>query len=667
MQPSLHRHCTRNAIHMICKHFYAHTGADCTSFFPLESLPPTNPHLVPKNSLGLSLPVGDMSRPLAAFAFFLACVSCLLGQAPAPTDPNVLIQKIQSELGGTFPPAESKPAPDIPRGEFLTGTITDSTIFPGTENGFKVYVPAQYDPAKPACLLIELDNFGGNESAALDTLIAKKELPVIIGVGISPGAIWKDPAGQKDRHAVRYNRSYEFDSMNSHFPDYVLNELLPAVEKLKTKDGRPIHISSDPNDRATMGGSTGGIGAFTLAWQRPDQFRRVYAFIGTFVSMRGGHEYPAIIRKTEPKPLRIFLEDGSTDAWNPLFGTWYDANLNIESALTFAGYDVAHVWGSHGHDGRPAIGVFPDVMRWLWRDYPAPIKAGNSKNSTLVEILPGNSEWQKVETSFQNAQGLAANTKGEVYLSDIAASAEYRLSDDGKATPVNQHGPATTDLCFGPDGTLFGLVPKEKKVVAFDADGNVHTVAEGIAGHNILVTHTGAIYISEPGVHSDEPSRIWQILPSGEKKVMDEGLLSATGIAFSPDGALFFAAENATKWIYSYVVQADGTLVDKQPFDWLHMTDIPNNSGAEALAFDSHGNLYVATRMGVQVCDQNGRVRAILPLPTPCGPVRSLCFGGEHFDVLYVTDGKQVFTRKLKVAGAPPWKAPAPYPSQGAG
>jgi enterochelin esterase-like enzyme len=275
----------------------------------------------------------------------LAAFSTALGQAPAPTDANALVQKIQGELNGP-PSPDSSVDPSIPHGEILRGTITDSSIYPGTENDFQVYVPAQYDPAKPACLLVRLDGLGVSEGTVLDNLIAKKEVPIIIGVGISPGTVWKDPAGTPKRQAFRFNRSYEFDSMNDHFPDFVLNELLAAVEKLKTHDGRIINISPDGNDHAATGASTGGIGSFTLAWQRPDQFTRVYDVIGTFVSMRGGNEYPALIRKTEPKPIRIFLEDGSADAWNPLFGSWYDANVNMESALSFAGYDVAHAWGT---------------------------------------------------------------------------------------------------------------------------------------------------------------------------------------------------------------------------------------------------------------------------------------------------------------------------------
>ncbi|HXR78400.1 MAG TPA: SMP-30/gluconolactonase/LRE family protein [Bryobacteraceae bacterium] len=604
-------------------------------------------------------------RPTLSAALILTAFSTLNAQALAPVNPKALVKKIQDELSGPVI-NDGKPNPNVPHGEFLHGTITNSKIYPGTENDFQVYIPAQYDPARPACLLLKLDGLGSYEGTVLDNLIAKQAVPVIIGVGITPGTIWKDPAGTPNRRAVRFNRSYEFDSMNDHFPDFVLNELLPAVRKLKTHEGRPINLSPNGNDHAVTGGSTGGIGSFTLAWRRPDQFTRVYSMIGTFVSMRGGHEYPALIRKTAPKPIRIFLEDGSTDAWNPLFGSWYEANLSMESALTFAGYDIAHAWGHHGHDDRPGKVIFPDVMRWLWRDYPAPINAGVSQNSTLQEITISDEGWHKIPQSFQAAAGLAANAEGDVYLSDPSAMTIYRIGAGGKPA-IFRKRIAVAGQAFGPNGTLFGIVPGERRIVKLDAQGASRTVAKGIVGRGIVVTHAGTLYVSEPGAHNDMPSRIWQIKPGGEKRVVDQGLRSASGIAFSPDGSLFYAAENTTKWIYSYVVQPDGFLEDKQAFYWLHMTDIPNDSGAQDIAVDTHGNLYVATRMGVQISDQNGRVRAILPLPSPSGPVRGLCFGGEHFDFLYVTDGAQVFRRRMNVSGVAPWAAPVAFPSQGAG
>ena len=603
-----------------------------------------------------------LRRPNLWAVLLLGALPALRAQAPPPVDSDALVKKIQAELAGNFPPGEGKPDPNVPHGEFLQGIITNSTIYPGTENGFQVYVPAQYDPARPACFLVKLDGLGPYEGTVLDNLIAKKEVPVMIGIGIAPGAIWKDPPGTPKRAAIRFNRSYEFDSTNDNFPDYVLNELLPAVRNLRTHDGRPIRLSTEGNDHAATGGSTGGIGSFTLAWRRPDQFTRVYSVIGTFVSMRGGNEYPILIRKTDPRPLRIFLEDGATDAWNPLFGSWFDANLNMESALTFSGYDVAHAWGTHGHNGRAGQVIFPDVMRWLWRDYPAPVRTGESQNSTLREItLPGQA-WQRVAQAFQSAAGLAANPAGEVFLNDGARS--FRLSPDGRLTFVS--APSAAGQAFGADGTRYAIVPGEKKIIAVSPQGQSRTVAEGIAGRGIAVTHDGAIYVSEPGPHSDAPSRVW-LLKNGEKKVIDQGLLSASGVALSTDASLLFVAEKTTQWIYSYVLEPDGSLRDKQRYYWLHMTDIPNDSGAEDMAVDTHGNLYVATRMGIQVCDQNGRVRAILPLPTPSGPVRSLCFGGEHFDVLYVTDGTQVFMRRLKVPGFAPWQSPVSVPGKGPG
>jgi sugar lactone lactonase YvrE len=275
--------------------------------------------------------------------------------------------------------------------------------------------------------------------------------------------------------------------------------------------------------------------------------------------------------------------------------------------------------------------------------------------------------WRKIPQSFQAATGLTANAKGNVYLSDASAASIYRIGADGNSAVFVNGRPGIAGQAFGPDGTLYSIIPGESKIIAFDAKGKSRTVAEGIAGRGIVVTHDGTLYVSEPGVHNDMPSRIWRIKSTGEKKAVDQGIFSASGVAFSPDGSLFYAAEKTTKWIDSYTVQPDGSLAAKQPFYWLHMTDVPNDSGAEDLAVDTHGNLYAATRLGVQVCDQNGRVRAILPLPTPCGPVRGICFGGEHFDTLYVTDGKQVFKRRLKTPGFAPWSTPVAIPSQGAG
>src|SRR3954451_22351693 len=252
------------------------------------------------------------------------------GQPAARVDGRSLEKKIQDEIAGKVP--VPKVDSGSLAGEMLRGSISSPRSYPGTRNAFQVYVPREYNSARPACVLLKLDGLLPYDAAVLDQLIAAKQMPVTIAVGLSPGTIWRN---ETEKRALRFDRSYEFDSVNDRFPDFVTEELLAAVEKMRTQDGRAIVLSKDGNDRAAMGASTGGIGSFTLAWRRPDQFTRVYAEIGTFVSMRGGHEYPALIRKTDPKPIRVFLEDGASDAWNPLFGSWFDANLNMDSALTF--------------------------------------------------------------------------------------------------------------------------------------------------------------------------------------------------------------------------------------------------------------------------------------------------------------------------------------------
>ena len=224
-------------------------------------------------------------------------------------------------------------------------------------------------------------------------------MPVTIAIGVSPGQVEsaKTPADP------RFNRSFEFDGLNDNLARFLLEEVFPEIEKNhKTPDDLPIRLSTDPNDRCAGGGSTGGIGAFTLAWERPDAFRRVFTAIGTFVGMRGGDRYPVLIRKTEPKPIRVFMQDGSADEWmgGPEVGDWWMSNQTVERALEFAGYDVQHVWGTGPHSGRQATAIFPDAMRFLWKDWPQPIKAGSRRihfsRRSLIPLGSGSSRLRMI-------------------------------------------------------------------------------------------------------------------------------------------------------------------------------------------------------------------------------------------------------------------------------
>src|SRR6187402_1004090 len=288
----------------------------------------------------------------------------------------------------------------VPKGEIIKLSYNNSKIFPGTWREYWVYVPAQYQPDKPACVYVNQDGIQWKAPTVLDNLIHQKEIPVTIGVFVNPGRVLaKDAQTGLDR----FNRSFEYDGLGDAYARFILEEILPEVEKQKTSDGRPIKLSQSGNDRAIGGSSSGAVCAFTAAWERPDAFSRVFSTIGTYVGLRGGDVYPTLIRKFEPKPLRVFLQDGSKDL-NIYGGDWWMANQEMERALTFAGYDVKHAWGDGGHDGIHATAVFPEAMKWLWKDHPTPIKPGRG-SSQLQEILIPDEEWKLVGEGYKFTEG----------------------------------------------------------------------------------------------------------------------------------------------------------------------------------------------------------------------------------------------------------------------
>ncbi|PYJ83714.1 MAG: esterase [Verrucomicrobia bacterium] len=259
---------------------------------------------------------------------------------------------------------DSLPQEDVPRGE-ITKYHWSSKIFPGTERDYWVYVPKQYEAAKPACVMVFQD--GGNYAntngqfrapIVFDNLIAKKEMPVAIGLFINPGEVPPAEPGQKPRS----NRSFEYDSLGDQYARFLLEEILPEV-------GKKYGLTKDPDGRAICGISSGGICAWTVAWERPDEFRKVLSHVGSFTNIRGGNVYPSLIRKTEKKPIRVFLQDGAKDLDN-LHGNWPLANQEMAAALKFMGYDYKFEFGTEGHNGKHGGAILPDSLRWLWRDYP---------------------------------------------------------------------------------------------------------------------------------------------------------------------------------------------------------------------------------------------------------------------------------------------------------
>ena len=208
---------------------------------------------------------------------------------------------------------------------------------------------------------------------------------------------------------------------------------------------------------------------------------------------------------------------------------------------------------------------------------------------------------------------------------------------------------------FGPDGKLYAVATGAEQVVAYDDAGAATVVAEGIRGNDLVVKHDGGMYVTQPG-RGVEPSQVWFVAPKGEKKVVDTGLKFANGVTLSPDQTLLYVAESRSHWVYSYQIQADGSLAYKQRYDDLHVPDSADDAGADGMRTDRDGRLYVATRLGIQVCDQPGRVNCIIP--TPNGRIANLCFGGPDFNVIFATCGDRVYKRKVKTRGANAWEPP---------
>jgi sugar lactone lactonase YvrE len=540
----------------------------------------------------------------------------------------------------------------VPVGEVHHYTFDHSTLFPGTVRDYWIYVPRQYDPARPACLLVDQDGVQFKSPGVFDQLIAAGDMPVTIAVFVAPGRVKAASPASLDR----YNRSFEFDTLSSDYVNFILNEILPDVETKTTTDGRPIHLSQAANDRAIMGASSGAICAFTAAWQRPDSFSRVFSAIGTYVDLRGGNIYPSLIRKFEPKPLRVFLQDGSTDH-NNYGGDWWMANQEMERSLTYAGYEVNHVWGTGDHDTKQATAIFADAMKWLWQGWPAPVKAGSGSEQLQQILIPGEG-WQIAGEGYKTPDGSCVDAAGEVFFTDKKSGGIWKIGLDGRLTRFVADSRHSTGQGFGPDGRLYSTACADNQIVAYDAAGKSTVIADGIWGNDLVVAADGGVYVTQspqtpPGM---DPGKLWYISPKGQKKIVDTGLKYYDGVTISPDQTMLYATDYRSHWVYTYRIQPGGALTYRQKFYDLYVADADDDAAPDGIRCDRDGRLYVTTRAGIQICDQAGRVVAILP--TPDGRVVNLTFGGPNFDELYITCRDKVYMRKLKVRGALPFEPP---------
>lgn len=256
---------------------------------------------------------------------------------------------------------------DVPQGKVTEYVWKDSKVFPGTIRRYYIYVPAQYDGSAPAALMVFQDGHAYIKEdgdfrvpVVFDNLIHKGDLPVTIGVFVDPGHKKEELPPQPGWQPQPENRSFEYDTLSGDYAEFLLTEILPEVQK-------EYKITDDPESRGICGISSGGICAFTVAWQRPDQFHRVLSHVGSFTDIRGGDKYPSIIRKHKDiLPIRVFLQDGSNDLDNQ-HGNWPLGNKQMYAALLYRKYDVNFVYGEGAHNGNHGGAILPESLRWLWR------------------------------------------------------------------------------------------------------------------------------------------------------------------------------------------------------------------------------------------------------------------------------------------------------------
>ena len=560
---------------------------------------------------------------------------------------------------------EWKPHPDavvvedVPRGTVEKMEPWESTIFPGTIRDWSIYVPAQYKAEQPAALMVFQDGEGMRNlngrwriPTVFDNLIARGDMPHTIAVFINPGHDKSKPR-QNGKHS---NRGFEYDSLGDRYVRFLLEEIIPEVKKNYT-------ISDDPEMHAIGGSSSGAICAFTAAWERTGFFRKVYSSVGSFTNLRGGNIYPALVRKTEPKPIRVYMADTSGDVDNA-FGSWPWANQRMASALSYMGYDTRFDWAEgYAHNADFGGSRFPDAMKWLWRKEthtPMLNTSGDlGGDLTLLNLLIHGENWELVAEDLGFADALCADKDGNLYFCDMKAPAVIRISAaDGTRTEITKE--SVSGLEFSPDGSLlYACQGSKNRVISINpTTGEVKTVAEGVKPNDLAVTKDGFILITETGAQ-----QVTRINPqTGEVTPVDTGITKPNGIALSNDGGTLAVSDYGGTHTWTFRVNASGDLDAKMPTMAMRLRIDPKGefrfnepppyvlvAKGDGMAVDKAGRYYVTSDLGVQVFDPTGRPCGVLPKVDDDQPLTTCMLAGPDHSTLYIAHGKRIYRRKLTV------------------
>jgi enterochelin esterase family protein len=458
----------------------------------------------------------------------------------------------------------------------------------------------------------------------------------MVALFINPGTIpAATPAGK-----ARSTRSFEYDTPDGVYAKFLIDEMLPEVAKR-------AKISPLPENRAVVGISSGGICAFAAAWFRPDAFRKVITGIGSFTNIRAGVWFPSAIRKTERKPIRVFLQEGEKDLDN-VHGNWPLANHDMVAALAFAGYDHKAVFGTDGHGGKHLGAILPDALRWLWRkDEPLPAPTPEAKGDLALSgvLLPGK-DWEPVVEDLKFVDAACSDAEGNFYFSDLGGGTGlHKIAVDGTKSVYNATATGISGMKFGPDGRLYACHNKEKRIIAIDAAGNVEVLMTDVGCNDLVVTTKGLVYVTVTG-----KKQVVLVEGAGKNRPVDTGITAPNGIALSPDNETLAVSDYAGVAAWAFRVEKNGDLGARNPvFPYRDFGNTVEGKG-DGMTSDKEGRWYVSTQAGVEVYDPNGRPIGLILAPTPAA-VTSITMSGPGMHWLFLLTQGKIYKRELHATG----------------
>ena len=487
---------------------------------------------------------------------------------------------------GPAPGPDSQVQPGTPVGDVIKGEFSDSKIYPGTWREYWVYVPRQLDRSKPAPVMVFQDGLQYNAPAVFDKLIDKKEIPPIIGVFVMHGRV-KAPSPEA---LDRMNRSYEYDAVGDDYARFLLEEMLPDVAKTP----RTLNLlCTDANDRGIAGNSSGAIAAFAAAWQRPDAFRRVFSAIGTYVGLRGGNELPMLIRKTEPKPIRVFLQDGQHDL-NNYTGDWFIANQDM-----LRGARICRLRGAARLGRRRAQLAARDGNFSRRHALAVARLAGADQGQSRGQVRPGrvsDADSRRGLATRQRGPSSHRRSGGERRGRDVLQRSGEQPDLQGRrwtarSRPVRREYERRERHDVRPRRPALWRGDPEPSDRCLRLVGHIPGDRIGRARQRSRRSTSKAICTSR----IRPAKKVWFLPKGGTPRVVDEGIEYPNGVLFSPDQTLLYVSDYASQLSWAFQIRPDGSLAYKQRYFYVHMPDAATRSSADGMTVDANGNVYIAT------------------------------------------------------------------------